>query len=77
MLAGLGAANYADGQFAEAAERMCEASDLNPQETAPYLFLGKMEKATAELPVCSAARLKRFVTEQPQSAVANEYFGLL
>jgi tetratricopeptide (TPR) repeat protein len=77
MLAGLGAAQYADGQFAEAAERMCEASDLNPQETGPYLFLGKMEKATADLPVCSAARLKRFVTEQPKSAVANEYFGLV
>jgi len=77
MLTGLAAAHYADGQFAEAAERMCEASDLNPQETAPYLFLGKMEKATADLPACSAARLKRFVTEQPKSAAANEYFGLV
>jgi tetratricopeptide (TPR) repeat protein len=77
LLAGLGAAHYADGQFAEAAERMCEASDLNPQEMAPYLFLGKMEKATADLPECSAARLKRFATEQPKSALANEYFGLV
>ncbi len=77
MLAGLGAAHFADGQFAEAAERMCEASDLNPQETAPYLFLGKMEKATADLPECSAARLRRFATEQPQNALANEYFGLV
>jgi len=77
MAAGLGAAYYADGQYAEAAERMCEASDLNPQETAPYLFLGKMEKATADLPACSAARLKRFATEQPESALANEYFGLV
>jgi tetratricopeptide (TPR) repeat protein len=77
MLAGLGAAYFADGQFAEAAERMCEASDLNPQETAPYLFLGKMEKATADLPECSAVRLKRFATEQPKSALANEYFALV
>ena len=77
MLAGLGAAHFADGQFAEAAERMCEASDLNPQETAPYLFLGEMEKATADLPECSAARLKRFASEQPQNALANEYFGLV
>jgi len=77
MLAGFGAAYYANGQYAEAAERMCEASDLNPQETAPYLFLGKMEKATADLPACSAERLKRFATEQPKSALANEYFGLV
>lgn len=77
MLAGLGAAHFADGQFAEAAERMCEASELNPRETAPYLFLGKMEKATADLPECSAARLKRFANEQPQNALANEYFGLV
>jgi tetratricopeptide (TPR) repeat protein len=77
MVAGLGAAHFADGQYAEAAERMCEASDLNPQATAPYLFLGKMEKATADLPACSVARLKRFVSEQPQNALANEYFGLV
>jgi tetratricopeptide (TPR) repeat protein len=77
MLAGLGAAHFADGQFAEAAERMCEASDLNPQEAATYLFLGKMEKATEDLPECSAARLKRFASERPQNALANEYFGLV
>jgi tetratricopeptide (TPR) repeat protein len=77
MLAGLGAAHFAAGQYAEAAERMCEASDLNPREKAPYLFLGKMEKATADLPACSAARLKRFANEQPKSALANEYFGLV
>ena len=77
MLAGLGAAHFADGQFAEAAERMCEASDLDPQATAPYLFLGKMEKATADSAECSAARLQRFANEHPQNAVANEYFGLV
>jgi tetratricopeptide (TPR) repeat protein len=77
MLAGLGAAHYANGQYAGAAERMCEASDLNPREAAPYLFLGKMEKATADLPACSAARLERFANQQPENALANEYFGLV
>lgn len=77
MLAGLGAAHFADGQYTEAAERMCEAADLSPREMAPYLFLGKMEKATADLPACSVARLKRFVNQQPESALANEYFGLV
>ena len=45
MIAGLGAAHFADGQYAEAAERMCKASDLSPKETAPYMFLGELEKA--------------------------------
>ena len=77
MLAGLGAAYFADGQYREAAERMCEASDLNPQDPVPHLFLGKMEQATVDLPACSAARLKRFARERPESALANEYFGLV
>ena len=77
MLAGLGAAHYADGQFAEAALRMCEAADLHPHQAAPYLFLGRMEKATADLPACSAVRLKRFATERPENAAANEYFALV
>src|SRR5258708_13666386 len=77
MLAGLGAAYFADGQYGEAAERMCQASDLNPQDRVPILFLGKMEKATVDLPACSAARLKRFASEQPENALANEYFGLV
>jgi tetratricopeptide (TPR) repeat protein len=77
MLAGLGAAYFANGQYGEAAERLCEASDLNPQDPVPHLFLGKMEKATVDLPACSAARLKRFASEQPESALANEYFGLV
>jgi tetratricopeptide (TPR) repeat protein len=36
-----------------------------------------MEKATEDLPECSAARLKRFASERPQNALANEYFGLV
>ena len=50
---------------------------MHPQDPVPHLFLGEMEKATVDLPPCSAARLKRFASEQPQSALANEYFGLV
>jgi tetratricopeptide (TPR) repeat protein len=77
MLAGLGAAYFADGQYPEAAERMCEAADLSPRDAPPYLFLGKMEKATGDSSACSVARLKRFANEQTQNAQANEYFGLV
>ena len=76
MLAGLGAALYASGSYEEAARRICEASDLKPGDSAPYLFLGEMQKsATAMLP-CSEEKLARFVREQPGNALANYYYGL-
>ncbi len=44
MLAGLGAAQYAVRSYEDAARSLCKASDLKPSESAPYLFLGQMEK---------------------------------
>jgi tetratricopeptide (TPR) repeat protein len=76
MLAGLGAALYANGLYDEAARRLCEASDLNPADSAPYLFLGKMEEtATAPFP-CGEEKLARFAREQPANALANYYYEL-
>jgi tetratricopeptide (TPR) repeat protein len=77
MLAGLGAAYYANGQYVEAARRVCEASDLQPFDTEPYLLLGKMEKTAAELLPCSKEKLARFAEEQPGNAQANYYYGLV
>jgi tetratricopeptide (TPR) repeat protein len=77
MLAGLGAAYYANGQYVEAARRVCEASDLQPLDTEPYLLLGKMEKAAAEPFSCSEEKLARFAQEQPRNAQANYYYGLV
>jgi tetratricopeptide (TPR) repeat protein len=76
MLAGLGAALYAGGQFEEAARKLCGASDLNPADPAPYLFLGKMEE-TATAPIaCAEETLARFAREQPANALANYYYAL-
>lgn len=77
MRAGLGAAYYADGQFGEAAELMCEASDLNPEDPAPYLFLGKMENASNDAFACSVERLAQFANQQRGNAQANYYYGLV
>src|SRR6266403_552290 len=68
MLAGLGAALYASGSYEEAARRICEASDLQPGDSAPYLFLGKMQKSATALLPCSEEKLARFVREQPENA---------
>ena len=43
MLIGLGAAWFARGSYDQAVQRICEASDLNPSDPVPYLFLGKMQ----------------------------------
>jgi tetratricopeptide (TPR) repeat protein len=76
MLTGLGVALYSNGSWEEAARHLCAASDLQPSDTAPYLFLGKIEKTTpAPLP-CSEQKLARFAQEQPGNALANYYCAI-
>ncbi len=75
MLAGWGAALYETGAAEEAAKRLCEASDLDPANPAPYLFLGKMqESASVPLP-CAEEKLARFSDTQPANALANYYYA--
>jgi tetratricopeptide (TPR) repeat protein len=76
MLTGLGAALYSNGSSDEAAGRLCEASDLQPADPTPYLFLGEIEKtASAPMP-CSEQKLARFAQEQPGNALANYYYAI-
>jgi tetratricopeptide (TPR) repeat protein len=76
MLAGLGASLYALGSYDQAAQRLCEASDLNPDDPDPYLFMGKMQSAESVQSEAIAERLRRFVTLQPQNAFANYYYAV-
>jgi tetratricopeptide (TPR) repeat protein len=75
-LAGLGAALYASGAYADAARRVCEASDLQPADPTPYLFLGKMEKAAPDPLPCAEQKLARFVHDQPTNALGNYYYAV-
>jgi len=77
MLAGLAAAYYSIGQYNEAARQICRASELNPGDPAPYLFLGKMEQAAADLLPCSEAAFSRFAADQPADPQANFLYGLV
>jgi tetratricopeptide (TPR) repeat protein len=76
MLVGLGVAWYARGSYDQAAQRVCEASDLNPSDPNPYLLLGKMLIADAAGSEGSVERLARFARLQPDSALANYYYAL-
>jgi tetratricopeptide (TPR) repeat protein len=76
MLAGLGVAWYARGAYDQASRSLCEASDLNPDDPNPYLFLGKMQSVDSMQSDCIVERLGRFLRLQPENAMANYYYGL-
>ena len=77
MAEALGAAFYANGQFAESAQQMCRAADLLPSIAEPYLFLGRIQQAASDIFPCSEQKLQRFANEQSRSARANFYYGLV
>ncbi len=76
MQAGLGAAFYSAGSYDQAVIHLCEASDLNPSDPNPYLFLGKIEAVEAAQSQEIVNRLARFVRLQPQNAWANYYYAV-
>jgi tetratricopeptide (TPR) repeat protein len=76
MLSALGAALFASAQYEEAAQRLCEASDLNSADNEPYIFLGEIE-VTAPAPLaCAEQKLARFAQEQPRNSRAQYYWAM-
>ena len=76
MLIGLGATWFARGSYDQAVERVCEASDLSPDDSGPYLFLGRMQSAESAPSEKTVEKLRRFVMQQPESAEANYYYAV-
>jgi tetratricopeptide (TPR) repeat protein len=76
MLVGLGAASFARGDDNQAVAQVCEASDLDPKNETPYLFLGKMQAAQSAPSDAVLEKLHRFVTLSPNNAAANYYYGI-
>jgi tetratricopeptide (TPR) repeat protein len=76
MLTALGTTLFASGLYDQAALRVCDASDLNPEDPAPYLFLGKIEKAAPIPLTCVEPKLARFAREQPENAAANYFYAI-
>ncbi len=76
MLAGLGAAWYAHGSYDQAVRYLCAASDMNPGDPTPYLFLGKMDTVEKGRSEAVVEKLARFVRLQPENAQANYYYAV-
>jgi len=76
MLAALGTALFASARYDEAAQRLCEASDLTPADPEPYLFMGKIEIAALTPLPCVEEKLARFAQQQPESAPANYFYAM-
>jgi tetratricopeptide (TPR) repeat protein len=76
MLDGLGAAWYSNGSYEDAVRNFCQASDLNPGDPNPYLFMGEMQAVEGTSSPEIEERLARFVRLQPRNAWANYYYAV-
>jgi tetratricopeptide (TPR) repeat protein len=77
LLLGLGSAWYAHGSYDQAVQSFCQASDLNPADSTPYLFMGRLQ-ATHTIPSDRLVeKLERFVRLQPENAQANYSYALI
>jgi tetratricopeptide (TPR) repeat protein len=75
ILLGLAVALYSRGSYDQAAQRFFEATDLDPNDPAPYLFLGKISSGAIRNLAGYAQRLERFAQLHPDSAWANYYYA--
>jgi tetratricopeptide (TPR) repeat protein len=76
MLTALGTALFAGAHYEEAAQRLCDASDLSPADLNPYIFMGRIEVVAPNPLPCVQQRLARFVDLQPGNSLANYYYAM-
>lgn len=75
ILLGLAVAWYSRGSYDQAAQPLFDAADLNPNDPAPYMFLGKVSSGTITESPGFAVRLERFANLHPDNAWANYYYA--
>ncbi|HWZ83536.1 MAG TPA: tetratricopeptide repeat protein [Terriglobales bacterium] len=75
MLVGLGVAWHARGAYDQAADCLLKASDLNPSDPMPYVFLAKLQNVEAIPSDAVVEKLARFVRIHPDNALANYYYA--
>jgi tetratricopeptide (TPR) repeat protein len=76
MLTGLGTALFAGARYDEAAQRLCDASDLNPASVEPYIFMGKIEMAAPDPLACIEHKLEWFAEKHSDNSQANYLYAM-
>lgn len=76
MQTALGTALFAGALYDDAALRFCKASDLDPENTEPYLLMGKIEIASPSPLVCVEQKLERFASQEPGNALASYFYAM-
>ena len=76
MLIALGVAWQAQGANDRALRCLFDASDLNPSDPTPYLFLGKMQNAEIVHSTGFMEKMERFSKLQPENPLANYYYAV-
>jgi len=76
MFLGLATAWYSAGDYDKAASYFFKATDLDPKDSGPYLFLGKIEARTIKESPGYQARMARFAELHPDNALANYYHAV-
>lgn len=76
MLVAMGTAWYLRGSYEQAINSLCDASDLEPNNATPHLFLGKILVAENVSGERVRNTLKRFASLQPENANANYLYAL-
>lgn len=76
MQTALGTALFSGARYEEAALHLCDASNLNPLDPNPYIFMGKVQMAAPNSLACVQPMLARFVQQQPSSSIANYLYAM-
>ncbi len=76
MMLGLASAWYSAGSYEKAAQWFFKATDADPNDPNPYLFLGKVQSREITESVGYRERLARFARLQPDNALANYYYAV-
>lgn len=72
----LGVAHYSAGHYDKAVVVLCEAVDLDPTDARSFQFLGEMYGVVPDMAEQVTQRMKVFVTQHPQNALAHFYYAL-
>lgn len=76
MVTALGAALFAGALYDDAAERLCQAATLEPDNAEPYLFMGRIEVAAPHPLPCVEEKLAELHQRNPGNALADYYYAM-